>query len=877
MAFDPDAYLASKKPAFDPDAYLASKSAAAPESAAPESGVSAGDIALGVGKIGAGLGIGAAVGLPKMVWEANKASADFLAHPIESIKSIPKKAGDFFTGLSNVLPTPSEVPGQYDPEAYQKLQRLKSAGKSAGKYAVENPFATSEFVGEFLSPGAWLKGAGLVGSLGKAATATEQGLNLGQTGERLAKTGERMSAEAQAEKDALDAKRTNAVKDDLQQRREMNARKAEMERRTSEAARRVQEAQDALQAKRQQGLGPLRERLTTSMEEAKDAERIHMEQAEAAERAALERVEREHAEATAASEALASEQMKALPQSTIMRLRGVVERFQRTLRSDIAGKESALPTADQTVARMQSGASDLNTRVRSSIMDAFKAALEKKRNSPAFKRYAARFEELTNGGELWGQSKPGIELLEDLKKRVRVVEGQEESNISRLERKASQNTIDALEFKPEPTQVEGPKGGVSFEQGKPVPAAIEVVDKELRELRWQQYRYAENGNMAASNRLRYLADKIEKSIKGFVGEEYFPNAMYAADAADYNLYGSKLGKALAGTKSVKYTKIADPLTKLEDVAKTAFDGTDNIRRYRELLKNDNLFHEHSMQHIANELHGLDSEKVMEWLGKNRWVDQIEMPEIRSTVLRQAESLAAQERNTSMMKKVAAETEKLLAENKQQLENAVKEIEKSQEIALRDAEKNRLSQERAAKAERIKQEARAKLRPDQARRAARAEFKTEAERLEASLSADKEAVRQAQQAKADALREKRGLNREATQAKGERQLSREERSIEQRAASERISQKKKVAESIERLVIGQNPKTASRYFRSVKGRLVSSGAMTEAEASELESLLSEQSSRAASAARNRKIRNWILKWTAAGLGASGAYHLGKEFL
>ena len=41
MAFDPDAYLASKKPAFDPDAYLASKSAAASESAAPESGVSA--------------------------------------------------------------------------------------------------------------------------------------------------------------------------------------------------------------------------------------------------------------------------------------------------------------------------------------------------------------------------------------------------------------------------------------------------------------------------------------------------------------------------------------------------------------------------------------------------------------------------------------------------------------------------------------------------------------------------------------------------------------------------------------------------------------------------------------------------------------------
>jgi hypothetical protein len=201
--------------------------------------------------------------------------------------------------------------------------------------------------------------------------------------------------------------------------------------------------------------------------------------------------------------------------------------------------------------------------------------------------------------------------------------------------------------------------------------------------------------------------------------------------------------------------------------------------------------------------------------------------------------------------------------------------------LRDAEKTRLSQERAAKAERAKQEARAKLRPDQARRGARAEFKTEAERLEASLSAEKDTLRQVQQAKSDALREKRGLGREATEARGERQLSREERSIEQRAASERIDQKQKVAAAIERLVIGQNPQTASRYFKSVKKRLVSSGAMTEAEAVELETMLSEQSSRAASAAKNRKfrknIRNWMLKGAAAGLGASGAYQVGKEFL
>jgi len=114
---------------------------------------------LGAGKFVGGVATGAVVGTPKMIYESNKAAAEFAMHPIESLRAIPQKAGDFFTGLNSLLPTPSEVPGEYDPQAYQKGQNLQAVGKTA----IANPFETGQFVGEMVSPGAYLKGTGLAG------------------------------------------------------------------------------------------------------------------------------------------------------------------------------------------------------------------------------------------------------------------------------------------------------------------------------------------------------------------------------------------------------------------------------------------------------------------------------------------------------------------------------------------------------------------------------------------------------------------------------------------------------------------------------------------------------------------------------------------
>lgn len=120
---------------------------------------------LGIGKFGAGVATGAAVGTPKMIYESNKAVGEFVANPIENLKALPQKAGEFFTGLSNVLPTPSEVPGQYDPQALQKGQNILAVGQAA----VEHPFEAGQVVGEMVSPGVYTKGAGLVSKLGKAS------------------------------------------------------------------------------------------------------------------------------------------------------------------------------------------------------------------------------------------------------------------------------------------------------------------------------------------------------------------------------------------------------------------------------------------------------------------------------------------------------------------------------------------------------------------------------------------------------------------------------------------------------------------------------------------------------------------------------------
>jgi hypothetical protein len=119
---------------------------------------------LGTGKFAGGVATGAAVGVPKMIYESNKAVGEFVANPIESLKALPQKAGEFFTGLSNVLPTPSEVPGQYDPQALQKGQNILAVGQAA----VEHPFEAGQVVGEMVSPGVYTKSAGLISKLGKA-------------------------------------------------------------------------------------------------------------------------------------------------------------------------------------------------------------------------------------------------------------------------------------------------------------------------------------------------------------------------------------------------------------------------------------------------------------------------------------------------------------------------------------------------------------------------------------------------------------------------------------------------------------------------------------------------------------------------------------
>ena len=117
---------------------------------------------LGTGKFGGGVAYGGAIGIPKAIWESNKAVGEFVAHPIDSLRAIPQipqKAGDFFTALNNLLPTPSEVPGQYDPQAYQKGQNLLTVGQTAA----ENPFETGQVVGELFSPSLYAQGARLTG------------------------------------------------------------------------------------------------------------------------------------------------------------------------------------------------------------------------------------------------------------------------------------------------------------------------------------------------------------------------------------------------------------------------------------------------------------------------------------------------------------------------------------------------------------------------------------------------------------------------------------------------------------------------------------------------------------------------------------------
>jgi len=172
---------ANKEPSasdtFDPEQINSAVNEAFSEPAKETTGGKVSKIAketlLGTGKFAGGVLTGGIVGLPKQILQSNEAVGEFVAHPIESLKALPQKAGEFFSGLSNILPTPSEVPGQYDPEAYKKLQNIQTVGKTVGKAAVEHPFEAGQFVGEMVSPGAYMKAPGIITKFGKAVEGGE--------------------------------------------------------------------------------------------------------------------------------------------------------------------------------------------------------------------------------------------------------------------------------------------------------------------------------------------------------------------------------------------------------------------------------------------------------------------------------------------------------------------------------------------------------------------------------------------------------------------------------------------------------------------------------------------------------------------------------
>ena len=769
------------------------------------------------------------------------------------------------------------------PQAVRTAEGLVKAVSSPLETAGEAVSGAMDFAGSVLSPqtkedyqkigralevGTELVAGGIAGArglFGKAAGEAETGL--GKIGEQLSEKEKLLRQQVDAEREAMNARRTSAARDDLSRRAELNRRKEYLESRAHEIEQRREQARTALDERRQKGMEPIRQRLTTMLEEAKNADKLHLEQADAAESAALEKSRIEHEQAVNAANTLASEQAKNLPRAEVARLRRYVDNYVSGINSDAAGAESLLPKADAVGGRLERGGS-LNSRIRTSIMDAFDKALTKKRQSPAFVKYGNRWEELTKEGRYWGREESGINLIKDFKAILRVEPTESESLVSRYQRNTAKNIIDALEV--EPTDVA--KGTTATH---PVPVSIDIVDSELRNLRWKQHRLAEAGRYGEAKQLGQFADRIQKSIEDFVGKEYFPNEMYAADAADYNLFGSKLGKDLVGQKPVKYLKdVADFNTPMEDMEKKAFANTASIRRYRELLKNDETFHEHVMQHVSNELHGKSSEKVLEWLGKSEWVDNINLPEVRNSVLHYAEALSARERNTEVMSKVAKKLRESVEKNTAEIESRLSEIEKTKAAALKRAESERAALERAAKVERQRAEARAPRVVQQERRAARGLYQTEKEALEESLRPEKEALEAANMERAGLAREQRQLGRQVQQERGERSIRREERRISEAEIKQSIEQKTKLANGIEKLVMGQTPKRAAAYFNRIRGRMVSSGVMTEAEANELGNLLSENVSRQSAAAHRRAIRkwigNWVIKPAAITLGAGGAY-------
>ena len=329
-----------------------------------------------------------------------------------------------------------------------------------------------------------------------------------------------------------------------------------------------------------------------------------------------------------------------------------------------ARSEAKLPAPEGAV-ELSTGR-DLNSTIRRIAEDRLKQAetVQASKGGGAFENYR-RVATEKQAAEPFGASAPGQSLKTelddiikggpgklrefgqaeiDIAKRIRnELYGKPASEIAEAEiiAKANQNPNRSMSMPAKMMQARNDLAAAEASGRKPVD--FQVVDDLIRELRQKQStKSAEGFTQVERERLGSAADRIENSLKTWVGEEAYPRAAYAEASKDLNQFRTKLGEALTAREEVKYaTEAGVPTTRTSRLADLVFEGRENTRLAKQLLGEAEV-NALGDKFAANQLAGKDASAVTKWMNdpKNSFI--YEVPGLEGRIGKYAESLARRE-------------------------------------------------------------------------------------------------------------------------------------------------------------------------------------------------------------------------------------------
>ena len=294
----------------------------------------------------------------------------------------------------------------------------------------------------------------------------------------------------------------------------------------------------------------------------------------------------------------------------------------------LAAEDAKLPPSDEfpTTPANQ----DLESTVRREAKTKLREVLERRKaeTDPKWDAYRKRGEELESGGEHFTTSRAGADLLEHLST---VIQGgvENETAYTDEEIKSAARLRRAL-------------SGTDKTQPGRFPVKLDVIDKELRNLRALQNGAGEEGyNAVVRERYKTLADNLESALREWVGPENYPRAHYKAMSEEANRWRTKLGEALTGRQDVEYLgREAAPSDFQGKVSRKLFSSPETVKEGIGLIGYDKM-RELAERYISNSLRNKNASAVGRWLDDNvGWLQQ--MPEIEQKALDYNLSVAQRE-------------------------------------------------------------------------------------------------------------------------------------------------------------------------------------------------------------------------------------------